>query len=54
MSNKYLRALRVAMLHVAVLMTAHATAEYAADVGREIALLVRDELAIDVVGALAR
>ena len=54
MSRKYLRALWVAMLHVAVLMAAHNAAEFFADVGKEMAGLVRDELALDAVIAVTK
>ena len=54
MSRKYLRALWVALLHVAVLTAAHNAAEFAADAGREVAMLVRDELALDAVMAVWR
>lgn len=52
MSRKYLRALWVAMLHVAVLVAAHNAAEFALDAGREVIALIRDELALDMVVAL--
>jgi hypothetical protein len=52
MSRKYLRALWVAMLHVAVLVAAHNAAEFVADLGHEAFALIRDELAVDAVMAV--
>jgi hypothetical protein len=52
MSRRYLRALWIAMIHVAVLTAAHNVAEVMADVGKEMAGLVRDELALDAVIAV--
>jgi hypothetical protein len=52
MSRRYLRALWIAMIHVAVLTAAHNVAEVLADVGKEMAFLVRDELALDAVIAV--
>jgi hypothetical protein len=54
MSRKYLRYLWVAMLHVTILTAAHNVAEVLADVGKEMAGLVRDELAVDTVAAVWR
>lgn len=52
MVKKYLRVLWIAMLHVAVLTAAHNVADVLADVGKEMVVLVRDELALDTVMAL--
>jgi hypothetical protein len=54
MSKRYLRAVWIAMLHVAILTAAHNVAEVLADVGKELAVLVRDELALDAVVAVTK
>jgi hypothetical protein len=54
MSKRYLRAVWIAMLHVVILTAAHNVAEVLADVGKELAVLVRDELALDAVVAVTK